>query len=186
MKFTVLPLAFLSAISTVFANDNESNKTAPTLASLVEARDNLKPSDERFLKERNKNFWLGSLKLQAKAGLTNTSGSVATDDELPVDLRSEEFVRSVEFGWIKKPLFRDILLTGDAHGKGIEVYRSNKGRPYRVFFLDAVMVTAKVGYGSTLTNEKASSEITTEDKSNYYVGISYEVSFEKLGSPFQE
>ena len=147
--------------------------------------------DERYLSNRIGSFFIGDLKLRGEYGYTNTNNTTSEPSAaLPAHLDEDQTIYNVKFGWFDKKILRDIyLLTGTR--ERLKEYRNHKTKDkfYRWAWLDAVTVSANLGYGKVL-EEGAGFELEPGDqrtKKNklYFIGMKYEVPLSKLGGVFE-
>lgn len=141
--------------------------------------------DRDFVNAPFENFFLGSLKLKADYGYTDTSGYTEhVGNATLVELDTDQSVWGVKFGYFNKKLLRDIYLFGSQNN--IDYYRKSKNKAFRWAFLDAVKFNMYAGYGKTEIEGSGLNNITIDERSNYYVGISYELPLSRLGNEFVE
>ena len=72
-------------------------------------------------------------------------------------------------------------------GKGISWYRDkNKEDFIRWAVVDAIKLDATFRFGENVVESRISTEFETTTTSSFFVGISYELPLEKLGTPWRE
>ncbi len=120
---------------------------------------------------------LTDLKFTAQLGRTDSTSD--TDDAFGNSISEEiedETVRNVGFGYYKKPVFKHMFLKSKKFSKA----ERGSNEKFEKFFLDNLMFSANVSYGSTITDPKGDDNFETEDKTSYYIGLDYELKFESL------
>ena len=143
--------------------------------------------DRNFTKAPLKNFFLGSLKFKADYGWTDANGfTIKSVNTAPLEFKTDESLWGAKFGYFNKPILKDIYLAGGQDN--IDRYRRYKNKPIRWALIDTVKFNMHVGYGrsATVSEEAGEASFTTKEKSNYYVGISYELPLSRLGNKFVE
>ena len=170
---------------TGYASEEQDRWVKKQMAKEQKTKEEKAIRDKAFLASPIKNIFLGSLKFKANYGRTDTSGFTAEGDATAqVSFDSEEYVWVTKFGYFNKPILKDIYLAGDQ--KRLDSYRRNKNEAIRWALFDAVKFNMQVGYGKSIKEEAGLDNYTTEEKSNYYIGISYELPLSKFGNEFIE
>ncbi len=186
-KINLFVFVFMSIIVslTVYANDKEDEWVKKHMTEEQEAKEKKEKADRAFLASPFKNYLLGSLKLSANFGKTNTSGFLAEENAVAqLRLRSSESVWAVKLGYFDKPVLRDIFLTGGQ--EKLDEYRKRKKDAFRWAWLDAVKLNMQFGFGKTIEENAVTDNFKTEEKTIYYIGISYQLPLSKFGNEFIE
>jgi len=142
--------------------------------------------DRAYLDHKLVNLIVGSLEFEAEGKVTNGVFDSNTIGQRAVsELDETEFVYGVGIGWVDRPVLRDFhLLTGDA--ATLREYRGKKGKPWRWALMEAVQMSAGVGWGTTIVPDENRREFVTQDDLTFEVGIKYSVPLENLGSPYSD
>lgn len=176
----------LMLVSSVVKSDGELDKwVEKQIAKEQKAKYAKETQDRNFVKDPIKNFLLGSLKFKSNIGYTDTNGfSDGSGNATQINFRSNETVWGVKLGYFGKKIVRDIYLSGDL--KRLDKYRKKKNDAVRWALIDAVKLNMSVGYGQSINNPKGAGNYTRDARTNFFVGLSYEVPLGKLGAEFIE
>ena len=143
-------------------------------------------AEEKVDKWNLADFLASSAKFKTSFGLTNNIGNKLDHSlDIPLKLDQDEETYELSIGYKEKPIFRDIWFL--FYPGAMDRYRNMKNDKgkfiIRKFFLDAVTLDAKIGYGKKLEDTTDifnvnPSEFEDTEGTNYSITITYEIALD--------